>query len=561
MEGVPEALQADLRQLQREEAEPGSLFEARRQAERAADLVTTFLESEGYYRARVEPHAEGADAFRRGVSVVHGPLFIYASARIDYLDTAPDQETRASIDTLIGGLTPGVPARAQQVITLGDAILRRLRESGYPDARQEPVDALADGAADTVDLTFRVRAGLRASFGDLTVSGLEATRPQFIEQLRPWKKGELITPAKLDAFRSRLAQTGLFSAASAVLSEGAPSGDGGEQRDILVQVTESERRTLAIGASVSTSEGAGLEGEWELRNYSGQGDALTLSGQVATLERRLGLAYRLPHFGHYGRILKAGAVLENMETDAYDQSGVTVSAAIEDELTPRTRASLGLAAGYASIVERAARLRGYARRNLVILSASASAEYVGVRDILDPLNGVRARIAIEPGLTSGDSRILYARLVGEASVYDDFGTDGVFVGALRGRLGSLVGPEGAPPDKKFFAGGGGSVRGYEFQSLSPRNAFNTLKGGRSLAEMSLEVRYRASSTLGYAAFIDAGAAGEASDPPLDSMRFGAGIGLRYYTSFGPLRADIAAPLSKRPGEADFQIYVSIGQAF
>src|SRR5690606_9471253 len=133
----------------------------------------------------------------------------------------------------------------------------------------------------------------------------------------------------------------------------------------------------------------------------------------------------------------------------------------EEQLTQRLRGALGLEAGYASILDQAARTAGTGRRNVVYLTSSATAEYVGVRDILEPNNGIRARAAIEPGLTSGDTNIVFGRLSGEASIYSDFGTEGTFIGALRGRLGTIIGPNGAPPDKLFFAGGGGSVRGYE----------------------------------------------------------------------------------------------------
>ena len=234
---------------------------------------------------------------------------------------------------------------------------------------------------------------------------------------------------------------------------------------------------------------------------------------------------------------------------------------MQEVLSPRVRAAVGLEAGYASILDSQARTLGAGRRNVYLLTGSATAEYVGVRDILEPINGIRARVAIEPGITAGDTNIGYGKLSGEASIYSDFGTEGDFVGALRGKLGTIVGPNGAPPDKLFFAGGGGSVRGYEYQSLSPRNDDDTLKGGRSLVEMSAEVRYRAGDTLGYVAFLDAGAAGSNVEPPIDSMSFGTGLGVRYYTAFGPLRADIAVPLNKKEGDADFQIYISIGQAF
>jgi len=560
--GIPQKLQDDFKKLLREEPAPASPFDARRQAERAATVAASFLESEGYYQAEVEPNAVGLEVFNRFVTVTPGPLFTYSAARIDYLDAPPDETTRVELSTLLGPLDPGIPARAQPVIETGDAIVAHLRTAGYPDAKADPVDALADASTGEVELAFKLRPGLRATFGSLNVKGLGVTNPTFIENLRPWKPNELYSPVKLDEFRSRLAETGLFNSAAVKLG-GVPADNAqdGAERSIDVELRERERRTIALGASASTSEGAGLDGEWQLRNLTGWGDSLAVKGQIATLQRRLSTTYTRPHIGKYGRTLTLGAEVEDFETDAFDQTGGNVGATLQEVLTPRLRAAVGLEAGYASILDSQARTLGTGRRNLYLLTGSASAEYIGVRDILEPINGIRARVAIEPGITAGDTNIGYGRLSGEASIYSDFGTEGDFVGALRGKLGTIVGPNGAPPDKLFFAGGGGSVRGYEYQSISPRDGNNLLVGGRSLIEMSAEVRYRASDTLGYVAFLDAGAAGSNVEPPIDSMSFGTGLGVRYYTAFGPLRADIAVPLNKKEGDADFQIYISIGQAF
>lgn len=559
--GIPQTLQDDFKRLLREEPAPTSLFDARRQAERAATVAATFLESEGYYQAEVEPNAVGVDIFNRFVTVTHGPLFTYASARIDYLDAPPDEATRVELGSLLAPLDTGIPARAQPVIDVGDALVTHLRNAGYPDAKADPVDALADAATGEVELAYKVRPGLRASFGQLNVKGLGATNLAFIENMRPWKANEQYSPAKMDEFRSRLAESGLFNSAAVKLGDvPADAAQPGEARSIDVELRERDRRTIALGASASTSEGAGFDGEWQLRNLTGWGDTLAVKGQIATLQRRIGTTYTRPHIGKYGRTLALGAKVEDFETDAFDQTGASVSASLQEILTRRLRAAVGLEAGYASILDSQARILNDGRRNVYLLSGSATAEYIGVRDILNPVNGIRARVAIEPGLTAGDTNIVYGRLSGEASIYSDFGTKD-FVGALRGKLGAIIGPNGAPPDKLFFAGGGGSVRGYEYQSISPRDGNNLLVGGRSLIEMSAEMRYRASDTLGYVAFLDAGAAGSNVEPPLDSMSLGTGVGVRYYTAFGPLRADIAVPLNKKEGDADFQIYISIGQAF
>lgn len=561
VEGAPDAVAERVKGLQREESAPETLFDARRQAERAAAIVSTVLESEGYYQAEVTPFAEGQNTFSRGVRVTPGPLFIYASRRIAYIGATPDQTTVTELDTLLAPIETGVPARAEPVIQTGDAIVARLRAAGYPDAKSDPVDVLADAKTGTIEIEFRLRPGLRASFGKLSVSGLGETREKFIENLRPWKDGERVTPQRLDEFRGRLAETGLFTTA-AVRLDALSSVDGQTEatRDVVVELKERERRTIAIGASASTSDGYGLDAEWHLRNWSGWGDTVAITGQLATLERRIGASYRLPHIGKYGRILKLATEIEDFETDAFDQSGANVSATLEEQLSPRVRGSLGVEAGFASILDAQGRLAGTGRRDVYIISGTGTAEYVGVKDILDPVNGIRARVTIEPGFTWGDTNIAFTKVSGEASAYSDFGTKD-FVGAVRGRLGAIAGPNGAPPDRLFFAGGGGSVRGYEYQSLSPRDATGQLAGGRSLVEVSAEARYRASDTLGYVAFLDGGAAGSNVEPPIDSMRFGAGVGLRYYTAFGPLRADIAVPLNKETGDADFQIYISIGQAF
>jgi len=559
--GAPASLNADFRRLLREEEKPTSLFEARRQADRAAAIAAKLMESEGYFAAEVEAWAEGVDTYSRGVRVTPGPLFIYGSRKIDYLGPAPDATTQAELESLLVNLEPGAPASAQPVIDAGDSIVRRLRQAGYPDARADPVDALADGKQHTIDLSFKLQPGLRASFGEPVFSGLGRTREDFVQALKPWKPGERVTPEKLDEFRNRLAETGIFNTASAKLSEEAQANaDGTVTRDVEVQVTERKRRTIALGASASTTEGAGLEAEWELRNLTGRADAINVKAQLATLERRLETTYSRPNIKRYGRNLELGARIEDFETDAFDQTGASISATIEERLTPRLRGSLGLEAGFASIADQQTKLLGTGRRDVYLLTSSATAEYIGVRDILDPANGVRARLSVEPGVTWGDTNIGFTRVSGEASLYKDLIGDKLSA-AVRGKVGAIIGPNGAPPDRLFFAGGGGSVRGYEYQSLSPQDSAGELIGGRSLIETSAELRWRASNRLGYVAFIDAGAAGTDIAPPIGDMRAGVGLGVRYYAGFGPLRADIAIPLDKREGDADFQLYISIGQAF
>ncbi len=556
VEGLPSALQTDLDRLLEPELPPDSLFAARRQADRTAETVARLLESQGYFAAEVEAWAEGVDQFDRGVRVEIGPLFIIGDSAIAYNGPAPDEATDAALEEWLSLIPVGVPARAQPVLDVSDAMLETLQNSGYPDASIEPVDAVADGEAQTLDVTFRIKPGLRTTFGDLQISGLDRTRREFVHNLRPWRAGDVVSQEELDEFRSRLSATGLFDRAAVALEQ-APDD---ATREVLVDLEEGPRRTIALGGSASTSEGFGVEAEWQTRNVTGRADSVTVAATAATLERRLRATYARPHIGRYDRNLELTTEIEDFETDAFDQTGASISASIDEQVTRRVRGEIGAELAYASIDDARTRAAGTGRRELYLLAAPVAAEYTGVRDILDPVNGVRARLFAEPGLTFGDDTIGFTRLIGEASAYRELGSNDL-VGAVRGRVGSIIGPAGLPPDRLYYAGGGGSVRGYEYQSLSPRDADDNIIGGRSLVEASAELRWRSSDNLGYVAFVDAGTAGVDAEPTFDDLKAGAGFGVRYYAGFGPLRADIAVPLDKRPGDADFQIYISIGQAF
>ena len=205
---------------------------------------------------------------------------------------------------------------------------------------------------------------------------------------------------------------------------------------------ERERRTIALGASASTSDGVRCRGRMAAaqphrpRRLADRGER-----QVATLESRLETTWRRPNIGRYGRNVSFGAKIEDFETDAFDQTGASVSATIEEQLTPRLRASVGAEAGYASILDDEALKQCEnqpatcipGRRDLYILSVTGTAEYIGVRDILDPRDGVRARASVEPGLTCGDTEASHTRVCwAKASIYFDIGSDNL-IGALRGR--------------------------------------------------------------------------------------------------------------------------------
>ena len=181
--------------------------------------------------------------------------------------------------------------------------------------------------------------------------------------------------------------------------------------------------------------------------------------------------------------------------------------------------------------------------------------------MLDPTSGFRlsARFSPEASLQSGS--FFYARLQLDGSAYWPV-TDTITI-AGRTRLGTILGAsrDRIAPSRRFYAGGGGSVRGYGFQALGPRDpVFDDPIGGRSLTEFALEARVRVGN-FGIVPFIDAGNISTSPLPRLQDLQFGAGIGVRYHTRFGPIRIDVGTPLNPRSGDPRIAVYVSLGQAF
>ena len=135
--------------------------------------------------------------------------------------------------------------------------------------------------------------------------------------------------------------------------------------------------------------------------------------------------------------------------------------------------------------------------------------------------------------------------------------------AGRTRLGTIIGAarDRIAPSRRFYAGGGGSVRGYGFQELGPHDpVFDDPIGGRSLTEFSLEARIRVGD-FGIVPFVDAGNVSTTPLPRFGNLQFGAGIGARYHTRFGPIRIDVGTPINPRRGDPRIAVYVSLGQAF
>lgn len=558
-----QTLSTDLKAMLEEEldevSDAESLFEARRQARRASEKLGDYLNAQGYFAAKLTPRAQAGPPPKSLLIIDPGPRFTYGDIVISYGGEAPPETVQAALLMSVS-LASAPYALPAAVISAEAALIDALKTQGYAFAEAMPRRILGDAESATIDVAFQIKSGPRIRLGKVFYETPVRMSTRWKERLVTFNEGDLYTPQRLRQFNRRLGNTRLYSLFSARLEEtsSGTTPEGDEIRNIIVTATERARNSLTLGASFSTAEGPGTTAELTRRNATGRGDTVRLTAIVAEQEQSFGINWQLPDALGTDRDIVASTLAGRENTDAFERNFLVAGLGLE--ITQREHVTLTF--GGAGELSRETDLTG-TQRDLGILSVSGGARLDYTDSLLDPKRGWRANARIEPGQIIGDTSQQFVSLLAQASVYQPIVENNRIVLAARGRVGSVLGAStlDLPTSRRFFAGGGGSARGFGFQDIGPRDAANTPIGGRGLLELSGEARWRYSETIGFVGFVDAASVNATSSPSFNEVRYGAGVGVRYYTAIGPIRFDIATPINPQPGDNPVQVYISIGQAF
>jgi translocation and assembly module TamA len=459
----------------------------------------------------------------------------------------------------------GDPIIADTILAAEATIAVKLPENGYPFAKVGQRDILLDGETGLGDYSLPVTPGARSVFGQIRSEGNEAFDADHIATLRRFDTDDLYDERLVDDLRAALVATGLLSTVSVtpVVGEGT-APDGMPYADLLVRQEKGPPRTLAASAGYGTGQGFRADASWTHRNLFPPEGALAVAGLIGTLEQAASVTFTRSNAGKRDRTFEVSLTGLHSNFEAFDAYTGRVAAVYGRVSTPIWQKEITWSAGVellATYEKQFDFARGVADRRLYYIGALPGQLGFDKSDsLLDPTRGYRLNLRLSPEASLGTGTQFYARAILDGSYY--YRVNDSLVIAARGRLGTISGIERnkLAPSRRFYGGGGGSVRGFGYQQLGPKDPNGDPIGGRSTNEAAVEVRYRFGN-FGVAGFVDAGQVYESSIPKFDDWRFGVGIGGRFYTNFGPIRLDLATPVNRQPGESRVSVYVSIGQSF
>ncbi|HYC54599.1 MAG TPA: autotransporter assembly complex family protein [Candidatus Binatia bacterium] len=570
---LEDRLRAVSQLLEKKDDPPSTMQGLRRRAQNDQDTFGRVLRSRGFYDGSVQWQIdESADPVKVVFHIERGPR--YRLTRFDIVglpENASDLASDKGLETL--GVVLGSPALADVVLEAERRLLLEVTRRSYPFVEVADRRIAVDHATRTMEVNMRLDVGPVARFGEVEVSGLEVVEADYVHRRLAFKKGDRFEPEPLEETRKLLLESGVFNSVAITWGRREDIAADGTV-PVRIAVAEADVHSIGAGVKYSSSEGFGGRAFWEHRNIFGDAERLRFEVEASELLYEGALAFRKPDFLTRNQDLLLDLRLDSDDTPAFDRRALIVSGGLEHRFSKRTTLSGGLYFEQ-SLVSGA----DQDNDRFTLFGIPLGLRYDGSDNLLHPSKGHRTALSVTPYISvSGNSvEMLVAR--GTESFYVPLSADRRWIWATRFTLGTIVGADRSeiPDDKRFYSGGGDSVRGYDYQKVGPllceqqiptpgvqcaRRNRNHPLGGRSVLQAGTELRVQVTDDFGVVPFVEGAGVYEPSYPDFgESIQWGAGLGFRYFTVAGPIRLDVAFPINPRKVDDIFEIYISLGQAF
>ncbi len=561
-EGIHDSDQLELvqsaSQLEKlKDSPPATLLGLKRRAEGDMANIVQALQSQAHYNAKAHFLIEN-NRSRVIVKVEPGPVYPFAAFNIRYLQNekeVSEDVLQCPINLEDLNIEIGSPALPETILTAEDILLDKLNLQGFAFASIKKRDVFADQKAQNVIVCLAVEVGPLTYFGPISIKGLERVKENFFYKKLRWCQGDLYNPKKLEKTQEALELSGLFRSVNITHAEEPVDGN---LLPLEISVLEGKQRSIGFGLNYTTSLGPGITGEWEDRNILGEGQKLSVRSDIWQKLQQGNITYLIPDFGRQDQNLIWALDYQRERTKSFTENALSFSGIIERKLNEHLRVS------YGGMYKRLRSQRSDFNGTFDLLKAPLGLRWTNIDSILEPTEGGTLQLKVIPSLQIFQPRFAYCINTFTGTFYQSLTKDKRHVFAVKLMLGSIFGASKheIPPPERFYAGSESTLRGYRYLTVSPLGRNDKPLGGRSLFIYSLELRNRIGKNLGVVLFYDIGNVYTNFIPDFkDGVRQSLGLGLRYYTPIGPIRADIAFPLNKRHIDNTCEVYFSIGQAF
>ncbi|WP_289042472.1 autotransporter assembly complex family protein [uncultured Aliiroseovarius sp.] len=525
--------------------------------------LTQTLYANGYYGGVIRVRVDGREAAQIPVfevpktigtievSVDPGRQFLFGTATAAPLAPGTDMPDE---------FRPNEPARSEVVQDAADAAVLGWRQAGHAKVDLAGQRVTANHANATLSASLRFAPGPKVRFGKLRQTTQSAVRPDRVARIAGFPTGQVYSPEDMQTVARRLRRTGAFS--SVTLTEAENLGPG-NTLDVGLALVDEEPRRFGAGAEYSTVEGFGLSAFWLHRNMFGGAERLRVDGDVKNIGSQHGgvdyhLGVRLDQPATFGPDTSAFVFAEVAYEDepGYISRSANAGGGVKHIFSDTLKGELAAALLYSETTD------ALGDREFFLFTLPSSLTWDRRNNELDPTRGTFLKAEVIPFISLQDGGFGGWTLA-DARAYRGFGADDRFVLAGRAQVGTVLADDASdiPPDYLFYTGGGGTVRGQPYESLGIDAGGGEITGGQSFVTLSAELRTRITDKIGVVGFVDAGHV--TADSLFDGVgdwHAGAGLGVRYKTPIGPLRLDVATPISGDTGDG-IQIYIGIGQAF
>lgn len=476
----------------------------------------------------------------------------------------------------------GDPAIAADILGIPDRLLSYLQEQGYAQATISTPKALVNLDKKTVDIGFYLNRGPKVVIGSISLNGLKTVKADYIYRRLTIREGQLYQPSAIEAARTDLGGTGLFSSVQVKNGKDVQSLPKGKSRvagvddamplDFDFIPGKRHRVTADVGYSTDLGGRAGVS--WLHRNLLGRGEQLRLGAMATGLggTAQQGLGYDVyadfnkPDFMKRSRTLNFRVEALRQLLYSYHQTALLARGGVSQPLGKNWFAS-----GAVSLEQERILQFGTSRDYFIAsLPLQVSFDSTHRSNPIEPATrGVRFALGVTPSVSLAHKTSFFVPMNAQVATYFDLhhlgiARPGTSIIALRAMVGSIQGATtwNIPPDQRFYAGGPATVRGFRYQGVGPQYGNTKYAiGGTSVDAGTVEFRQKLPKNLGVVAFADAGQVSPSSIPGHGKLRVGYGGGVRYFTPIGPVRVDVALPMN-RPNRGDkWELYLGLGETF